>query len=94
MRAHLCDSAFLQDYDLVGVADGGKAMRHHDNRFPLVEIRKIFGDGPFVVRIKGIGSFVQENEHRVLVDDPCDEDALSLPLTDALSVLSYHRVVG
>ncbi len=94
MCPHLYDFSFIQNYDLVGVADGGEAVCHDDYRLPIVEIRQVFDDRPFVVGVKGIGGLVQEDEHRVLVNNSCNEDALPLSLTDTLSVLSYHCVVS
>ena len=94
MCSHFCNFTLIQDHYLVGIANSGKAVRHHDNRFPLVEIREVFGDGSLVVGIKGIGSFVQKYERRILIDYPRNKYALSLPLADTLPILSYHRVIS
>ena len=36
----------------------------------------------------------KKNEHWILINYPCNKDALSLPLTDTLPILSYHRVIS
>ena len=92
--ADLYDFPFVQHYYLVGVANCGETVRHNNHRLPLVEVRKVFGDGSLVVGIKSISCLIQLDELRVLVNDSCYQDTLSLSLTDALSVLSYHCVVS
>ena len=79
MCTYLYDFSFIQHHNLVGIADGRKTMCYDNHRLPLIEIRKIFSDGSLVIRIKGIGGFIQEDEHWILIDYPCNKDALSLP---------------
>ena len=69
-------------------------MCHYDYGFSLVELREVFCYGSLVVGIEGIGSFVQKYERRILIDYPRNKYALSLPLTDTLPILSYHRVIS
>ena len=94
MCPDLYNFPFVQNNYLVCITDSGKAVCYHNHRFTFIEIRQTFSNDSFVVCIEGIGSFVQKYEHRILIDYPRNQNALSLPLTDALSVLSYHRVIG
>lgn len=48
-------------------------------RFSLVELRKVFSNDSFIVGIEGIGGFVQEYEHRILIDYSRNKYALPLP---------------
>ena len=79
MCTYLYNFTFIQNYNLVGIANSGKAVCHYYNCFSLVELREVFCNGSFIVGIEGIGRFIQEDEHWILIDYPCNKDALSLP---------------
>ena len=66
---------------------------HDHHRLSLVELVQVLHDFLLVVRIQRIRRLVEEQELRVLIDRPGDEQALSLPLADAVALHTYFGIV-
>ena len=69
-------------------------MRHHHRCLSAEKLLQILHDDPLVVGIQGIRGFVKEDELRILIHRPGYQDALLLPLAQAVSLLPYLRVVA
>ena len=50
----------LEEDDLIGLADGGQAVGHHDDGAPLGELAHHLGDGGLVLPVQGRGDLVEQ----------------------------------
>lgn len=94
MRAGFHQSALLQNCDPVGVLYRAQSVGHNYHRAPLEELTQVLDDDPLVVCVEGVGGLVEKEILRVLVDRPCDEDALLLSLAEPLALRSDLCVVA
>ena len=65
--------------DLVGMAHGAEPVGHDKDGLSPVEFLEILHDDAFIVGVQRIGGFVKEDEFRILVNGPGNEDALRCP---------------
>ena len=72
MGAALHDLAFLQHHDLVGVADGAKAVRDHDRGAVLHHLVDRILHEAFAFRVERGSGFVQNKDRRVFDQRPCN----------------------
>ena len=68
-------------------------MGNHNYRFVLIEIRQILHNSLFVVRVQGVGGFVQEDKLWIFIYGTGYQNSLALSLAYALSVLPYLGIV-
>ena len=94
VRTFLHHAAVVQDDDLVGVAHRAQAVGHDHHRAPLVEGSEVGHDRSLVVRVEGVRRLVEEDELRVLVDRPGDQQPLLLPLAQPVALHADPRVVA
>lgn len=68
-------------------------MRHNYNSPPFVEFVKVFDDGSLIFGIKGVSRFIEEDEVRILIYSPCNQDALLLSLAKPYAITPDDSVV-
>ena len=73
---------FKED-DLVGLANGGQTVGHHDDGAALGELAHHLGNGGLVLPVQGRGDLVEQQDGGVLDEGPGDGDALTLPTGQA-----------
>jgi hypothetical protein len=83
----------FQHHYLIGIFYGAQAVGYDNYCFVLEELLQITLYYFFIVRIEGIGSFVEEQIIGITVDGACYQDALFLSLAQSLSRIAYFRIV-
>ena len=61
-------------------------MRNHHNRLTPVKLVQVFHDFFFIIGIQRVGGFIEKDKFGVLIHGAGDQDALTLALTDAVSI--------
>lgn len=64
--AALFDFAVLDDQNLISAFDGIKAMCDHEQCFSPDQLRNCRLDMAFIVRVNRRGSFIQDDDRRIL----------------------------
>ena len=94
MGTHFSDFTFVHDNNLVGIFDGTKAVCYNNARSAFKKLAQIFHNHPFIIGIEGIGRLVEKQESGVPVSGTGNEQALSLPLANAIALRPDHGVVA
>src|SRR5262245_3900617 len=76
VRAALCNSAFIQNINTVGVADGIQAMRDHNSTD--TGVFQAPADNGLRLIVESARGFVEQQDPRLLDKRASDEDTLSL----------------
>ena len=82
MGAYSCDTAIVYDYDLVGIADRGQAMRNHDDGSGNKELLHRFPDILFRRTVERRSGFVQNEYSGIFQEHPREGDSLPLSARD------------
>lgn len=93
MGAHLCDAAFFEHDDLVGVADGAQAVGDDEARPAFHEAVEAGLDEAFGLAVEVAGGFVEDEDAWVGKDGTGDGDALLLASGEADAALADEGVV-
>jgi len=64
------------------------------NCLTFEESSKVFHYRSFICGIKGVGSLIEENKIRILVNSPCNKKPLFLARTKTLTVITYPCIVS
>src|SRR3954464_2377119 len=93
MPALLDDLSALDHQDRVGVHDGVQAMRDHDGGAVLAKMLDRLLNLFLGLGIERGGSFIEQDDRRVLDQRACDRDALALAARKLRAVLADRGVV-
>ena len=93
MRTLFYNLSTVNHYYLVGILYGGKTMRHYHYGTSFIKLVQIFHNLPFVLGIKGIGGFIQEDKIGIFINRSCYEDSLLLTLTETYSITTDFRII-
>ena len=94
MRATLDDPATLVDEDPVGAQDRGQSVGDGDRRAALHQALEGGLDEPFRDGVERRGRLVEDQDPRVLEQDPGDREALLLPTGQLVAALADGRVIS
>ena len=79
MGAGCLDPSMLQDYDLVGVHDGGYPLGNDDFRASFQITGQPFADAGLCGSVHRAGGIVQDQDLRMLQERPGNAETLFLP---------------
>ena len=85
--------SFFQHHYLVGVFHRAQAMGNNDHCLVLEELLQIALYHLFIVRVEGIGRFVEEQIVGIAIDGARYQDTLFLSLAQSLSRVAYFGVI-
>ena len=94
MRAALDDPAAVVDEDLVGPEDGRQPVGDRDGRPALDQALERRLDEPLADGVERRRRLVEDQDPRVLEEDPGDRDALLLAARELVAALADDRVVA
>ena len=78
MGSHGLDPAILENHDLVGIQEGGKAMGNHDGRPSFGHFIEIIHDDFFRFIIKRTRCFIKNQDFWISKQCPCNGNPLFL----------------
>ena len=84
----------LDHQDLVGAADGGQAVRDHERRAALHQVREALLDQRLRLGVEARGRLVEDQDARVGEDGARDRHALALAARELDPALAHDRVVA
>ena len=79
MRALFADAAVFQHDDAIGIANGGQAMGDNKRRSFMHQAFERITESAFTFVVERACGFVQDDQRRILEEDPRDAQALPLP---------------
>ena len=92
MSARLLDPLCAQHKDTVVILDGGQSMGNGQGRAAMGQLFEALAHQNFALIVEGAGGFVQNEDGRVLQEDPRDRNALLLTARELDFVLDVvHR---
>ena len=94
MRALFGHFPLVQHHNLVRVAHRAEPVRHHHYGLSPVELVQVFHYLLLVVGIQGVGRLVKEEEFGILVNGPCYQQPLFLPLAEPIPLHADSGVVA
>ncbi len=94
IRAGLDDPAVVEDQDAVGVAQGGQAMGDQDDGAVGPGGIDGFLDEPFAGVVQRRGPLVEDQDRRVLEEDPGQGDPLPLTAGEVLAALGDAGLIA
>ena len=93
MRAVLLHLAFVQHKNVVGILNGGNAVRYDDGRATLAQAVQIIQYLPFCVRINSRERIVQQQNRRILHQRACNGGTLLLTAGNRHAAFAHQRLV-
>ena len=64
-------------------------MSHNHNSLSFIEFIQVLNDASLVVGIERVGRFVKEDIVRILINSPCNQNALFLTLAQSHAITPY-----
>lgn len=86
----LCDLAVVNYQDLIGILDGIQAVSNHKQGLTLYQLRNSLLNIAFIVGINTCGSFVQNNDRRILQNTARNRNTLFLTAGKSSAAFSNH----
>src|SRR5271168_2796268 len=92
MGAALRDYPVVEYHDMIGVADGGRAMRHDDRRAIADTLFEAVQHGPFGFGIDARERVIQHHDRWIIVEQARDRHALFLSSGERHSALTHDSL--
>src|SRR5882757_4382004 len=84
--------AFVQYDYFIGILHGAQAVSNDDYGLSRENLLQVFDNDLFIIRIQCISRLIKKKVLRILINSPCNQDSLFLPLTDTFAFGPQNRL--